>query len=124
MGEDHGMDGVGIEHDHAVGGRGALQAEVHESNLDHEEQAERPDGLGLAGTDDEHVVAPRQHGVGEDDHPAQHEAHQGEAERRHVGEAELDGDGIGAPQRGEKERERGASGVERAMLRHEGGMVA
>ena len=41
-----------------------------------------------------------------------------------LGEAELDGHGIGAPQRGEKERERGASDVERAMLRHEGGMVA
>ncbi len=73
---------------------------------------ERDHHAPLAAPHVEDAAVPRPPRVAQDHQPAQHEAEEGEAQRRRVGEADLHRDRVGAPQRGQRERGHGAAPVE------------
>ena len=101
--EKHGVDGVHVQQDGRVPGRRQPRAHVEEAELGGEEEAEAEEGPGLTGPEPERGARP----PAPSDHaqPAEDEPHPGQSQRWRIGEADLHGDDVPAPEGGEEEDE-------------------
>jgi hypothetical protein len=118
VGQHHGVHRVGVQENRAVGCGGEPDADVHRADLDREDQPERDERAPLAGANVEDPAMPGPPRVAQERQRAEHEAEEGEPQRRRVREADLHRDRIAAPHRGEEERGDGATPIERPEGRH------
>jgi hypothetical protein len=118
VGEDHRVYRIRVEQHRAVGRGGEPDAHVHGGDLRREQHAHLDQHPPLAGAHVEDARMADHPRVREDHQRAQDEPHEGQAERRGVGEADLDRDRVRAPQRGQEQGGRGAAPVEGPEGRH------
>src|SRR5207253_7909842 len=110
--EHHRVDRVRVEQDARVARRREAGAHVEQADLDREEEAEDEERAPLVPRDAQRPGRRRYRGPDEYGDAAHEEAQAGEPDRRRVDEADLDRDGVRAPENGEAEREQRGPEVE------------
>ena len=115
VGQHHRVDGIGVEEYGGVARRGEISAEVHEADLDGEEDAQDTQRAPLVRLDPESLEGPRPPSPREDREPAEDEAHPAQGEGPRVVEPDLDRHRVAPPEGREEQGEGGPPELEGAV---------